>query len=98
MEEVDRFLFNGLFLVIDFSCFKEEVWLFWVRDWEVFLEDVFGYTSIRDVNILSLNGLGGIKGKWSEWDRDVKVKEGGVLVRLGLSNVKGEWKMKIKFR
>lgn len=70
----------------------------WVRECEVFLEDGFGYVCIWDVNMLSLNGLGGIKGKWSEWERDGKVKEGGVGGRLGYSNVKGEWKMKMKLR
>lgn len=69
---------------MDCGYLKDGDWMFWVREWEVFLEDVFdvfGYISICDVNSFCLNGFGGIKGKCSEWERDGKGKDVGL--RLG---------------
>lgn len=81
--DVEKGFYDGLLVGVDCSYLKEGSWLFWVREWEVFLEDVFGYISICDVNMMSLNGYGGSKGKWSECERDGKVEDGDVLVRLG---------------
>lgn len=99
MEEAERPVFNGQPSAMDFNPLKEEAWPSRGRDREAFLEDVSGYTSTRDVNTLSSNGLGGIKGKRSERDRDAKVKELGVgPARSGPTNAKGERKTKTKPR
>ena len=92
MGEIERASFVGQ--SIDFSHLKEDVW----PSREVSLEDVSRYTSTRDVNALSSMGLGGIKGKRSERERDTKVKDGGAGGRSGPSNAKGERKTKTKPR
>jgi hypothetical protein len=94
MEEIERASFVGHSPAIDFSHLKEEAW----PSRELSLEDVSRYTSTRDVNALSSIGLGGIKGKRSERDRDAKVKDGGAPGRSGPSNAKGERKTKTKPR
>lgn len=95
MEEAERPPFNGQSSAMDYNRLKEEAWVSRARDREAFLEDVSGYTSTRDVNTLSSNGLGGIKGKRSERDRDAK---GGAPPRTAPSNAKGERKTKTKPR
>lgn len=84
---------------IDFSYLKDEA-RERAEEREIFLEDVSGYTSTRDVNTLSSNsnGFGGIKGKRSERDRDGKEKVGSAPARSGQGNAKGERKNKTKPR
>ncbi|KAG0599006.1 hypothetical protein M758_12G119500 [Ceratodon purpureus] len=94
LEEIERASFVGQSAGIDLSHLKDEGW----PSRELSLEDVSRYTSTRDVNALSSIGLGGIKGKRSERDRDAKVKEGGGAGRSGPSNAKGERKTKTKPR
>jgi hypothetical protein len=91
--EGERASFYGHPLAMDFSHLKEEA-RERDREREIFLEDVSGYTSTRDVNTLSSNGFGVIKGKGSERDRDGKVKEVGASARSG----QGERKNKTKPR
>lgn len=92
MEEAERFAINGQSSAMDFNRLRDEAWPSRGRDREAYLEDVSGYTSTRDVNTLSSNGLGGIKGKRSERD-----KVPG-FARSGPSNAKGERKTKTKPR
>lgn len=94
VEEAERPSLNRPSSGIDFSRLKEEAWPTRMRDREAFLEDVPVYTSTRDVNTLSSNGLGGIKGKRSERERDAKAKE----ARTGPNNAKGDRKTKTKPR
>lgn len=79
---------------MDFSHLKEES-RERAEEREIFLEDVSGYTSTRDVNTLSSNGYGGTKGKRSERE----VKDGGApAARSSQGNTKGERKNKTKPR
>lgn len=96
--EAERGSLDGQSHGVNFWQQKEGVWTGRAREREAFLEDGSGYACTRDVNTLSLNGLGGIKGKRSERERDGKVKEGGAGGRSGHSNVKGERKTKTKPR
>lgn len=82
---------------MDFSQLKEEA-RERAEEREIFLDDVSGHTSTRDVNTLSSNGFGGIKSKRSERDRNGKGKDGGAPARSSQGNAKGEQKNKTKPR
>lgn len=96
---------------VDFSRSRDENWPLRPKERELLLEDVAGPTLTRGLNTLSINGLGGVKGKRSERDREGKAahfkdtharvevaKDGNSTGRSGLSNVKGERKTKTKPR
>lgn len=96
--DAEKGSYDGLSAGVDCSYLKEGSRLSRAREREAFLEDVSGYTSTCDVNMMSSNGYGGSKGKRSERERDGKVEDGDVLARPGQRNAKGERKMKTKPR